>query len=94
MKKAKTPLSYYLSGLYRVLRLPYMLRGCLLSQQKKVPSRTQFILQQEEVLRCMAYFPIVIKTKHLQELRAHVAKLHSKPFDKVFQEVSNQSKLK
>ena len=35
-------------------------------------------------MRCAASFPIVVKTAHLQALRAHVTAVHRRPFDEVF----------
>jgi len=40
----------------------------------------------EEVMRCMSYFPVVIKTAHLKELREHVVRQHggNMTFDQIY----------
>ncbi len=51
----------------------------------KMPNRTMFSLGKPEVLRCMAYFPVIIKTKHLKEMRDYMTALHNAShFDQVF----------
>ncbi len=51
----------------------------------EVSRRTLFSLGKPEVLRCMAYFPVIIKTKHLREMRDYMTALHNAThFDQVF----------
>jgi len=47
---------------------------------------TARVLQQDTILNCMSYFPIVVKAEHLRALRDHVARIHSKPFASVWAE--------
>ncbi len=49
------------------------------SWQKKSVA-TANILLQGEVLRCMSYFPVIIKSKHLEELRLLVKDIHGISF--------------
>ncbi len=44
----------------------------------------------EEPMRCMSYFPVVIKTKHLQDLREHVVRTHggNKTFNEIYYNVT------
>jgi hypothetical protein len=53
-----------------------------------VPPSTQAAIGQPEVMRCMTYFPVVIKRMHLQQLRTHVEVLHGKSFDDVFRNIT------
>jgi hypothetical protein len=39
-----------------------------------------------EPMRCMSYFPVVVKTAHIREIRDHISKYHNKPFDQAFYE--------
>ncbi|KAL3856472.1 hypothetical protein ACJMK2_011226 [Sinanodonta woodiana] len=47
------------------------------------------MLQLKEIMRCMAYFPVIMKVSHIVELRKYVEKVHKKPFDEVFKISSN-----
>lgn len=53
-----------------------------------IPPSTHAAIGQPEVMRCMTYFPVVIKRAHLQQLRTHVEVLHGKSFDLVFRNFS------
>jgi hypothetical protein len=37
-------------------------------------------------MRCMSYFPVVVKTAHIKEIRDHISNYHKKPFDQAFYE--------
>ncbi len=51
----------------------------------EAPSRTLLSLGKREAFRCMSYFPVIIKTKHLKEMREHMTNLHNAThFDAVF----------
>lgn len=51
---------------------------------EQVPKGTYKLLGMLEPMRCMSYFPVVIKTAHIKEMREYIEKLHGKPFDEVF----------
>ena len=51
-----------------------------------VPAITQGMLKLESVCRGMAYFPVLLRTAHLAALRAHIARVHGRPFAEVFRE--------
>ena len=48
---------------------------------------TYEFLKLKQVFRAMNYFPVVIKTKHLIELRKYIENVHGEPFDKVFSKI-------
>ena len=47
-------------------------------------SNTYISLGILEPLRCMSYFPVIIKTSHLADLRDYVAKYHNMSFNEAF----------
>ncbi|KAL3864892.1 hypothetical protein ACJMK2_006539 [Sinanodonta woodiana] len=47
------------------------------------------MLKSKEVMRGMAYFPVIMKVSHIVELRKYVEKLHNKTFDEIFKISSN-----
>ncbi len=49
---------------------------------------TTFALGKQEVFRCMSYFPVVVKTKHIIEMRKYMEELHKTHFLKVFSQFS------
>ena len=53
----------------------------------KLPISTFLSLKILEPMRCMSYFPVVIRVKHLKGLRAYIEKIHGKSFNEVFFEV-------
>ncbi len=56
-----------------------------------VPSRTMFSLGKPEALRCMSYFPVIIKTSHLKEMRDYMTALHNAThFDQVFYKIKDK----
>ena len=58
---------------------------------RKVPARTMFALGKPEALRCMSYFPVIIKTKHLREMREYMTALHNAThFDQVFSTIKDK----
>ena len=50
----------------------------------QVPANTLNFTGLKEPLRCMSYFPVVIKTAHLVDFRRYIAARHGMPFDEVF----------
>jgi hypothetical protein len=55
-----------------------------------VPQATLAFTGLPEPLRCMSYFPMVVKTAHLREIRDHIARHHRAPFDEVFLNISSR----
>ncbi len=51
---------------------------------------TKKALKKKEVFKFMSYFPVIIKMKHIIEMRQYMAKLHKKPFLDVFQDFSQK----
>ena len=47
---------------------------------------TKRALKVDEILRCMTYFPVIIKTSHLKEMREHIENVHgnNKTFNQIF----------
>ena len=41
-----------------------------------IPSATKSLLQLDEPMRCMAYFPVIIKTKHIKEMREYIERIN------------------
>ncbi|XP_013378566.1 uncharacterized protein LOC106150368 [Lingula anatina] len=41
-----------------------------------------------EVMKCMSYFPVIIKVKHVVECRHYLERLHKKSFDAIIKEIS------
>jgi len=61
---------------------------------ESVPMSSQWLMKGlEEPMRCMSYFPVIIKRQHLRELREFVERAHGKPFNDVFHEYSANSKF-
>ena len=50
-----------------------------------VPANTLNFTGVLEPMRCMSYFPVVIKTAHLVDFRRYIETLHGRPFDAVFE---------
>ncbi len=50
----------------------------------RVAKSTAAMLGKPEVMRCMAYFPVIIKTRHLKSLRRHVEILHGMSFNNYY----------
>lgn len=48
---------------------------------------TYEVLGVEEPMKCMAYFPVIVKTKHMRMLREYLEKKHGIPFYDVFRHV-------
>ncbi|KAK3580859.1 hypothetical protein CHS0354_032920 [Potamilus streckersoni] len=49
---------------------------------------TAAIYKAKEIMRCMSYFPVIIKVEHIVEVRKYLEKLHGKPFDEIFKQFS------
>ena len=52
-----------------------------------ISASTAFFLKKDYVVSCMSYFPVVLETAHIAEMRAYVEKIHGKPFIKVYKEM-------
>lgn len=50
---------------------------------------TRLALGMEEVFKCMTYFPVIMKLKHLVEMRAFITKLHKTDFLSAFKNISS-----
>ena len=46
-----------------------------------------FFKTTKEVMRCMIYFPVVLKVEHIIRARLYIEKLHGMPFDEVFRKM-------
>ena len=53
-----------------------------------VPAATKNFTGLLEPVRCMAYFPVIIKRTHLSLIRDHIARTHNLSFDQVFAKLS------
>ena len=40
-----------------------------------------------ETMKCMTYFPVVVKISHLREIRSYISRLHNRSFDEVFRDI-------
>lgn len=56
------------------------------------PAATYDTLHLNETMRCMSYFPVIVKTSHLAELRQYVVDVHggNQTFDEIFKKVSGR----
>ncbi|KAK3582662.1 hypothetical protein CHS0354_031074 [Potamilus streckersoni] len=52
---------------------------------------TADIFQSKEVVKCMSYFPVIIKVEHIIKLRGYLEALHLKPFDEIYKEYSKNN---
>ena len=41
-----------------------------------MPAATKHLLQLDEPMRCMAYFPVIIKTQHIKEMREYIERIN------------------
>jgi len=58
----------------------------------QVPGATYAITGHEEPMRCMSYFPVIIKTKHLKEIREFISEHNGRrPFNEVFREFADRA---
>jgi len=48
------------------------------------PQATEWAFGTKEIMRCMDYFPVVVKREHIQEMRTWISQKHGKPFVKFF----------
>ena len=44
---------------------------------------TANLFKTKEVMRCMSYFPVILKVEHLIKLREYLENLHGMPFDEI-----------
>jgi hypothetical protein len=44
-----------------------------------------------EPMTCMSYFPVIVKTAHIREMREYLARYHNKSFDQAFKENINSN---
>ena len=56
------------------------------------PAATYDTLHVNETMRCMSYFPVVVKTSHLSKLREYIVGVHgnNQTFDEIFKHVSGR----
>lgn len=52
-----------------------------------MPGGTYRTLHLNETMRCMSYFPVIIKLSHLKDMREYISKIHNKSFNNVFHDV-------
>ena len=50
----------------------------------KIANFTANLFKTKEVMKCMTYFPVVLKVDHIIQARLYIEKLHNQPFDEVF----------
>lgn len=55
-----------------------------------VPGVTWGITGMEEPMRCMSYFPVIVKVEHLRGIREMIEKHNKKPFNLAFQEFTKR----
>ena len=53
---------------------------------------TANIFRAKEVMKCMSYFPVIMKVEHIIQMRVYLEKLHNMPFDKVLQTMKSNLK--
>lgn len=53
----------------------------------KIPQSTYSATGILEPMRCMSYFPVIIKTAHFKDMREYISKHHGKPFNDVFHDI-------
>lgn len=54
---------------------------------RNIAASTAYFLKKDYVVACMAYFPVIIATAHIKEMRSYVEKMHGQPFIKVYKEM-------
>ena len=52
-----------------------------------VSQSTAKIFKTKEVMRCMSYFPLILKVDHIIKLREYLTKLHNMSFDEILQKI-------
>ena len=52
---------------------------------------TEIFLGKKEVIQCMSTFPVMVKTKHIVEMRKKLAEYHNKMFDELFRDAPIQA---
>ncbi len=57
---------------------------------RKVPRSTAYTLKQPEVLRCMFYFPVIIRSRHLRQLREFIYETHGQNMNDFFQSLKQR----
>ena len=55
---------------------------------------TANIFKTNEVMRCMSYFPVIMKVDHIIEMRDYLSKLHNMPFDEVLRKLQSKVTVK
>ena len=54
-------------------------------------ARTTYnLFQTKEVMRCMSYFPVVVKVEHIVALRHYLEELHGMPFDELLMKLKTE----
>ncbi len=57
---------------------------------EQIKNTTENALGKVEQFRCMSYFPVIIKTKHLKDLRATIQKRHGLSFNEYFRSIKTE----
>ena len=57
---------------------------------EKVSQATVDLFKTKEVMRCMSYFPVIIKVEHIIELRKYLEKIHGLTFDELLMKKTKQ----
>ena len=61
---------------------------------KEVPPSNKWLVGKDSGMRCMSYFPVILKTAHLKEMREYFQKLHGKKtFEDVFRHYSGSYQI-
>ena len=50
---------------------------------------TANIFKTKEVMKCMSYFPVILKVEHVIQMRRYLEKLHNMPFDEILQKLKS-----
>ena len=59
---------------------------------EKVSQATVDLFKTKEVMRCMSYFPVIMKVEHIIELRKYLEKIHGLTFDELLMKKTIQIK--
>ena len=51
---------------------------------RKVAIGVHYMLKKPYAISCMSYFPVILETAHIAEMRAYVEKIHGRPFIEVY----------
>jgi hypothetical protein len=57
----------------------------------KAPQATEWAFGTKEIMRCMDYFPVVVKREHIEEMRSWLSQKHGKSFVKFFNQLKTST---